>query len=228
MKTRWPDARRGLLPSALNLALALALTLTQGLTGCATSPPSSFYTLTAIPGSAAPPVPKGGGLGLGVGPVTFPAFLDRPQIVSRDGTNRLALDEFHRWGGSIQDDFLRVWSENLATLLGTSRVLVFPAEVRYPVDFRVSAQVLSFEGDAGGQAGSEAVLKVRWTILDGLREQVVAVEESSYRSRLNPPGGQEALVAAMSDTLGAFSRDVAERLRRLPRPVPLPVPVATP
>jgi uncharacterized protein len=214
MKTRSPDARRALTPAALNLALTLAL----GLTGCATSPPSSFYTLTAIPGSTAEVAPKGSALSLGVGPVTFPAFLDRPQIVSRDGTNRLALDEFHRWGGSIQDDFLRIWSENLATLLGTSRVLIFPAEVRFPVDFRVSAQVLSFEGDAGG----EAVLKVRWVVLDGLREQIVAVEESSYRSRLNPPGGQEALVAAMSETLGAFSRDVAERLRRLPRPVPVP------
>jgi uncharacterized protein len=220
MKTRWLDARRILLPTALNLSRALALTL--GLTGCATSPPSSFYTLTAIPSGVAPPVPKGSALSLGVGPVTFPAFLDRPQIVSRDGTNRLALDEFHRWGGSIQDDFLQVWSENLATLLGTSRVLLFPAEVRFPVDFRVSARVLSFEGDAGGQAGSEAILKVRWTILDGAREQVVAVEESSYRSPLGPPGGQEALVAAMSETLGAFSRDVAERLRRLPRPALLP------
>ena len=218
MKTHWPTPQRIALRSAPNLALALTL----GLTGCATSPPSSFYTLTAIPGSAAEAAPKGSALSLGVGPVTFPAFLDRPQIVSRDGTNRLALDEFHRWAGSIQDDFLRVWSENLATLLGTSRVLIFPGEVRFPVDFRVSAQVLSFQGDAGGQAGSEAVLKVRWTVLDGLREQVVAVEEASYRSRLEPPGGQEALVAAMSDTLGAFSRDVAERLRRLPPPVPVP------
>lgn len=220
MKTRWPTPRQIPLPSAPNLALILALALTQalGLTGCATSPPSNFYTLTSIPGNAAPPVTKGNPLSLGVGPVTFPAFLDRPQIVSRDGTNRLALDEYHRWGGSIQDDFLRVWSENLATLLGTTRVLIFPADVRFPVDFRVSAQVLNFAGDPGG----EAVLKVRWTVLDGLREQVVAVEESSYRSRLDPPGDQEALVAAMSDTLGAFSRDVAERLRRLPRPVPLP------
>jgi uncharacterized protein len=215
MKTRSPAWRRILRLTALNLALALASTLT----GCATSPPSNFYTLTPIPGGSAELAPKGGALSLGVGPVAFPAFLDRPQIVSRDGTNRLTLDEFHRWGGSIQDDFLRVWSENLAALLGTNRILIFPAEVRYPVDFRVSAQVLSFEGDAGG----EAVLKVRWAVLDGVREQVVAVEESAYRSRLKAPGGQEALVAAMSEALGAFSRDVAERLRRLPRPAPIPV-----
>ena len=230
MKTRRPDAPKLAPWSAPMMVLtsALALALVLVLAGCATSPPSSFYTLTPLPRSAAEAPPRAGGLALAVGPVTFPAFLDRPQIVSRDGTNRLALDEYHRWGGSIQDDFLRVWSENLAILLGTSRVLTFPAEVRYPVDFRVSAQVLSFEGEAGSQAGGEALLKVRWTILDGIREQVVVVEESSYRSRLSAPGGQEALVAAMSETLGAFSRDVAERLRRMPRPAPLPVPVATP
>jgi len=202
----------------IRYVLAPIAALVLVMTGCAT-PPSNFYVLTPVASAAEQRTGLSGGrLAVGVGPVTFPQFLDRPNIVSRDGTNRLSLDEFHRWGGSLQDDFLRVWGENLATLLETPRILIFPSEIRAPLDFRVLATVLSFEG----VSGREAVLKVRWVVLDGQGDRVQAVREDRYVSPLTQDGGEEALVAAMSDCLGAFSRDVAEVLRSLPKPVPLP------
>jgi uncharacterized lipoprotein YmbA len=191
---------------------------TLGLAGCATSPPSSFYTLSPLPAADGRGSLSGGGMGVGLGPVTFPAFLDRPQIVSRDAGNRLAVDEFHRWGGTLQDDFLRVWSENLAYLLDTSRVVVFPSEVRYPLDFRVTADVLTFERTPG----DDAVLKVRWAVLDPYLEQALAVRETAYRQALAQPADEGALVAAMSATLAAFSQDVADALRGIPKPVQRP------
>jgi len=192
--------------------------------GCATKP-SIFYTLSATsaggaaagdPGSAHRP-DGGEGLAVAIGPVHFPEFLDRPQIVSRTSDHRLAVDEFHRWGGSLRDDFLRVLGENLGRLLGTSRVLVEPADARFPLDFRVVADVLAFEGTAGG----EAVLEVRWTVVDPGRGQALAVRDGTYRSR-PATADPEAMVAALSETLSAFSRDLAEQLRGLPRAMPLP------
>jgi uncharacterized protein len=187
--------------------------------GCATSPPSSFYTLTpmrALPDSGGPPSTA---LGVGLGPVNFPQFLDRPQIVMRDAGNRLAIDEFHRWGGTIQDDFLRVWIENMSALLGTTSVFAFPNEVRYPLDFRVTADVLAFEGTSDGYA----VLRARWIVLDHRTDQVLRVEDTHYRRPLAEPKDEDALIAAMSETLGDFSRDVAVTLKGLPKPKP-PVP----
>ena len=189
-----------------------------GLGGCASSPPSSFYTLSPLPAADGRGSLSGGGIGVGLGPVSFPVFLDRPQIVTRDAGNRLAVDEFHRWGGTLQDDFLRVWSENLAYLLDTSRVVVFPSEVRYPLDFRVTADVLTFERTPT----DDAVLKVRWAVLDPYLEHALAVHENAYRHPLSQPANEQALVAAMSAALGAFSQDVANVLRALPKPVPPP------
>ena len=122
--------------------------------------PPSFYTLNAtLPATEKPAAPHPDqDLAVGIGPVRFPAFLDGPQIVARTTHNQLRVDEFHRWGGSLEDDFLRVLSENLGQLLDTSRILVEPAEVRFPLDFRVVADVLKFEGMLGG----DAVFKVRW------------------------------------------------------------------
>lgn len=195
---------------------ALLMLAGLALGGCATAP-SSFYTLTStLAGSGRGAALPDKGLAIGVGPVRFPEFLDRPQIVSRAGTNRLALDEYHRWGGSLQDDFLRVLGENLGQLLGTSRILVEPAEVRFPLDFRVIADVLSFEGSAAG----EAVLKVRWAVLDPYLDQALVVREGSYRSRAKS-GDPEAMIAALSETVAAFSRDLADQLRAMPRTQPL-------
>lgn len=221
------------------LLLLVALLL---LTACASSPPSRFFTLTPLAEADRRDSDiSGGALAVGIGPVVFPQFLDRPQLVLRDGTNRLSLEEFNRWGGTVQDDFLRVWGENLAHLLNTSRIVIFPSESRLPLDFRITAEVVSFEGRVGG----DAVLKVRWAVMDERLEQALASREDLYRcpvrggtaSDMGPSAqgeGQgpadastaltaqssEAVVAAMSRCLGEFSRDVAEVLARLPKPPP--------
>lgn len=200
------DTVRALVLAGLGLVLG----------GCATSPPSSFYTLTAMPGTPDPAETRTATFSVGLGPVSFPVFLDRPQIVRRNSGNRLAIDEFHRWGGTLQDDFLRVWTENLTALLGTTRVFPFPSEVQYPLDFRVTADVLAFEGSAD----AEAILRVRWTVLDHRSREPLRVEETRYRRPIGAPGDESALIAAMSATLGDFSRDVAATLHRLPMPEP--------
>jgi uncharacterized lipoprotein YmbA len=215
------------------LALAVAL-----LAGCSTTPPSSFYTLTPIAEAAGRDADiRGGGIAVGIGPVVFPQYLDRPQLVVRGGSNRLDLDEFQRWGGTVQDDFLRVWGENLAHLLDTSRIVIFPSESRMPVDFRIAGEVISFAAEPDG----EVVLKVRWAVMDSFLERTLSAHEDIYRSPVvSPPrvvsggvpaplgqsagelGGYdaEAVVAAMSRVLGEFSRDVATVLRQLPKPAP--------
>lgn len=186
------------------------------LSGCTTTPPSTFYVLTPLPAATARTAPlSGNGLAVGVGPVTFPDYLDRPQLVSRAGSNRLDIDELQRWGGSLQNGFPRVLSENLAHLLDTNRVQLYPSDVRMPLDFRIVAEVLAFEADATG----EAVLRVRWAVLNPYTDAVLTARETAYRSRAKGEG-QEAVVAALSANLGDFSREVAEVLRTLPKPRP--------
>lgn len=200
--------------------------------GCASTPPSAFYTLTPLPEASGLAGDRGGGgIAVGLGPVSFPQFLDRPQIVTRDGANRLVVNEFHRWGGTVQDDFLRVWGENLAYLLGSSRVALFPSESRMTLDYRVPAEVLAFEGAADGSA----VLRVRWSVTDDRLRRSFAAREDAYRCPIRattaaPTGGgpasddvrYAAVVAALSDCLGDFSRDVAAVLGGLPKPQPPP------
>jgi hypothetical protein len=66
-------------------------------------------------------------------------------------------------GGTLQDDFLRVWSENLAYLVGTNRILIFPTEVRFPLDFRITADMLTFGTPAGGARPCSRCAGPCWT-----------------------------------------------------------------
>ncbi len=198
----------------------LIATLTL-LGGCGSSPPSAFYTLTPMvdetPGevSARP-------LAIGLGPFSFPRFLDRPQVVRRQDSNQLVLDEFNRWGGSLDDDFPRVFSENLGRALHTSRIVVFPSELRLPLDFRVTAEVMAFEAGPSDQA----MLRVRWAVLEPTTREVLHMRESVYRRSLPPAASVSVQITALSATLADFSRDVADELRRLPRSRPLERPAA--
>jgi len=194
------------------LAAALLAALAVGCFG--SSPQSEFYTLSAASGAASgPALASLPDLGLAIGPIDFPRYLDRPEIVRRDGSHRLILADDHRWGGSLRSDILRVVADDLGRLLGTSRVAIYPAEPRFPTSFRVLLDIREFEGIAG----DKVTLRARWTIARADDGRALAIEES----RIEQPVASvsfEDLVAAESAALGTLNRQIAERMAALPAP----------
>jgi uncharacterized lipoprotein YmbA len=173
--------------------------------------PSEFFTLSptteAGDGVAIASRPH---LGLAVGPLQFPRYLDRPEIVVRDGANRLVFAEYHRWGGSLSTDILRVLADDLGALLGTDRVSVYPTEPRFPVAYRIVLDVREFEGTPG-----ESVrLRAHWSVVSA--GTAVAVGESDVRRPLTSTSWEE-LVAAHGAALGVMAREIATRIAALPR-----------
>jgi hypothetical protein len=170
-----------------------------------------FYTLSPASGSAAgPPLEPHPDLGLVIGPIEFPRYLDRPEIVRRDGSHRLVLADEHRWGGSLRSDFLRVVADDLGRLLGTARVVIYPAEPRFPAAYRLLLDLREFDGISG----EHVVLRARWTIAAVEDGRALAVEES----RIEQPVASDSiedLVAAESAALGNLNRQIAERMAAL-------------
>ena len=89
------------------------------LAACGTTHNYRYYTLASVP---AVPDGRAADAGkvphiLGLGPVTIPDYLDRPQIVLRTSRNELVLSENSRWAGSLANDSVRVLEENLNSML---------------------------------------------------------------------------------------------------------------
>jgi uncharacterized lipoprotein YmbA len=188
----------------------LAAALTTGCLG--RSPRPAYYRLepTAVGGAPVASLPE---LGIAVGALEFPRYLDRPEIQTRDGAHGLLPASGPRWGGSLRSEVQRVLADDLAALLGTSRIAVYPVEPRFPVTWRALLDVRSFEG----VRGEGVVLRVRWIVASGADGRAVVVEESVVE-QASAADTWDAYVAAHSAALGVVTRQIAERIAALEAP----------
>ena len=197
-------------PARARLCLALAVAAAAGCFGGGAAP--EYFTLAPASGPAAgPPLAVRPALGLAVGPLDTPRYLDRPELATRDGAHRLVYWDEHRWGGSLRADALRVLGDDLGRLLGTARIALYPDAAAFPVDYRVGVELLAFEGAPGGSVA----LRARYTIASGADGRALAVEDFAADVPTEGPSF-ESLVAAHSAALGQLSRTLAERIAALP------------
>lgn len=193
--------------------LSVAGLVVLSILGCGTSQPSHFYLLRAgspAPGSAlSAPLPSR--LSVGLGPVTLPKYLDRPQIVTRTSAHEVELAEFHKWAEPLSENVAHVLAEHLSALLSTDRILPYPWRSATPVDYQIVVEVVQFEATRGG----EAVLVARWSLLGGEEHTVLT---TTHTQVTHPPTSQdyEAVVEAMSRNLADLSREIAEAITTLP------------
>ena len=184
------------------------------LSGClGSTPPTQLYLLPSLTAPAPPPAAAGPRvLTLGVGPVTVPPYLDRPQLVTRTSRAKLTLADLDQWAAPLPDTIARALAENLALLIPTDRVVLYPWSRTLDPDAQVTVEVLQFDRGPGGQV----VLVARWSLLDhDGKEQVLRT------SRLSQAVGgtdAEATVTAMGRTLEVLAQDIATTLRSLAPP----------
>jgi uncharacterized protein len=178
------------------------------LASCADSQPTRFYTLAAlgdVPEATIPATPPD--LTVGVGPVTLPPYLDRPQLVTRDGSNRVVLADFDSWAEPLDGLFARVLAENLALRLETDDVLLLPQSRSMPLDYQVEVDVSRFDVDTSG----DAVLDARWWVLDGDGERLLRNGHSTITEPIQA-GDPTAAAAGLSRALGAMSHEIAQAI----------------
>ena len=190
------------------LRSAFWLVLSLILAGCTTQP-SRFYLLT--PGDVSPGGAVFEDLVLGVGPVRLAAYLERPQIVARNSANSLKVEEFDRWGGTLEANITWVVAENLSLDLGTESVVTFPWERALVPDYQVTIDVRQFDLARPG----EVRLTALWRLLGSRGEVLHAIRKSDIRESLTGGEGFESQVAAQSRALARMSLEIADTIRLL-------------
>jgi len=182
------------------------------LAACSTTPAVRYYNLNPF-SEMQPDISQavsGTPLGIGLGPVEFPRFLDRPQIVTRKSQHRVEVSEFHRWAGSFSEDFLRVLAKNISMLLPKDRVAAYPWTDRFSPTHRIQLIVEQFDGRFGG----DVVLNVTWSVWN----QKDTNQAIFKHTRIKEPVSAEdydALVAAQSRAIGTLSRTIVDEIERV-------------
>jgi uncharacterized lipoprotein YmbA len=172
---------------------------------------SRFFSLTSIPRAAqrAQTTADTNGLAVGIGPIKFPGYLDRQQIVTRISPNRFSIAENDRWAEPLEENFSRVLAQNLSILLHTDRMVAYPWERNQQPTYQVQVEVLRFEANAD----QLVELWARWSILDKARK-IISVKDTSLSEKARDRSS-EAAVAALSDVLANFSKEIAAGIRGL-------------
>jgi uncharacterized lipoprotein YmbA len=193
------------------LATGLALLAVAGCSIKSETAPSRFYVLRPLPADAAGLEARSAETGpaLALGPVNVPAYLDRPQIVTRAPGTEVKFSEFERWAEPLEDNVAAVLADNLARLVPTERVSAYPDQLQLDLDLRVAVDVIRFDGVLGG----DVVLEARWSIVSGAEEALVRRQRSRFVQPAAGPGYAD-LVEAMSRALDALSRELSQEVRR--------------
>lgn len=198
---------------AAKTALLLgALALSVAVTGCAVTQPTNFYTLSP---ATEPNVVKrsADGLVIGLGPITLPQYLDRPEIVTREGANQMRLSEFSKWAEPLEPLLTRIMAEDLYALLDANDVIPVPQRGDIPLDRVIEVDISRFDADAAGQV----MLDARWRVYQGDNETLLASGRSQVSEQAAPVPDFDAIVAAMSRALGRASEEIAKAIASPPK-----------
>lgn len=178
------------------------------LTGCigGTSQKSSYYVFTPSEKPAAMQDIVSG-ISIGVGPVKIPEFLDRPEIVTRQDGNRLKVNDFHRWGDSLESQITYVLVENLSVQLDTDNIVTYPWERPFAPEYQLYVDFRRFDGNPG----DPLTLQAMWWIVKTDDEKKIITQRSSITIPTSNRSIEE-YVSSQNTALEKLSRAIAEIL----------------
>ncbi|MDD5462257.1 MAG: PqiC family protein [Methylococcales bacterium] len=181
------------------------------LTGCMRdSKPVEFYMLNADSGitaiTGAPAADRDATVGLG--PITIPEYLNRPQMVIAIADNQYRLSENHRWAERLDQNISLALFKALPRQLGTDRIMRYPWLQRQVIDYQVGIDILEFNVDANGQSR----LIAQWFIKPKDKPSI------NKRSAFQFPASTTdyaIMVKAQSQCLTKLGQQIATTLRQL-------------
>jgi len=173
----------------------LALMVALLLGGCASSPPTNFYTLSDTATETAAPAGMGHVIVTGV---TIPGEIDRPEIVRKVGPNQLSVAESDRWAAPLEDTIRRVLTDDIGRRT--------PGAVAQP-QRPATVDIHEFYGDAS----CNVTLRAVWTL--GQSGAQATPEEIRVPSSGSCP---TTLAATMSIALGELSDRIIAGAARIP------------
>ncbi len=177
------------------------LGLACSLTGCATSPDPIFYALSSRPGNALQSRP----IRIEIRRTGLPSYLDRPHIVKRVTSERLALDADERWGAPLQEMVEATLADDLSERLPDCVVYTEAGSISAPADARVEVEVSRFELTDDGSVQLLAEVAVSWTAT------AVNPRIDRYTLSAHPRSSRTAdVVSSMSLVLGQLSDAIAK------------------
>ena len=205
-------------------AMALALALCGGLTGCGFLKPAKNTTrqfvLTPLSAAGSVATPSGA-IAVGVGQLRLPAYLFNTSLAVRKGTNEIDYLGEVLWAERLDGSLQRVLAANLAILLPTDQIRL-SAWRSEDVAVEVHVTIEQFDVDSSGRA----MLVAWWRVLSPGGEKTLKAGECRVaRQGPTPEANPSGAIATLSDLVADLSRQLTQVLKEA-TPAVRQVPIA--
>jgi uncharacterized lipoprotein YmbA len=187
----------------------LVLIILAAMMGCGSSKPSRYYLLSELKNQEQKSSFKQQ-LKIGIGPLRFPEYLQRPQIGFFMNENQLQYAEYDRWAEPLDENFMRVLTENLSELLDLDQVYMYPFIGAPQIDYQIIMDIRKFEMNER----SQVVLTVQWEIVKAGDQQPLLTQRSTYVQPVDSDN-YISIVAGMSQAVERFSNDITNFIRKI-------------
>ena len=192
--------------------VAAALLGTLLFSGCASSPNPQNYVFAPTDGwrNVAVRDSSTSAFTVRFAPIHLPAYLDRPQIVTRITETEIKVDEFHRWGIPLNVTVTELLGASLARAISEAYVDVRPSRTRRADGYQVAVDIVRLDGFLGGTV--ELVAQWQVTKTGDTQESVLAPQLARYERECTGTT-HEAYVNAIRDVVAALGTDIAKALQ---------------
>lgn len=182
------------------------------LSGCVTNnvKPVQYYVLSADSSTRQlPSVSSKNAPTVVIKSLSLPPYLDRKQIVTRQGDHQLVFSDVHRWGGKLKQNLSGILALNLSRALASDNVAVAPLGLPMKPDFLVQIEIFQFEKNARDRV----ILSAQWRLTNARTMELIdsGIEEMMSET-LKSPGDYQAIVIAMSKLFAEFSSLIADSI----------------
>jgi uncharacterized lipoprotein YmbA len=188
----------------LHLKPTVALAAAVLLTACGHSAPTRFFTLDPVAAGAPAPVR------LALEPVQLdavhiPPDLDRPQVVTQIGANRVSVHDLDQWASPLGEMMRRTLAQDLLTRLPAGAFILPDAPA--PAGARgLVVDVLQLDARPDG----EVVMQASWTLMAPGVKRAALTHDVQLSAQGGP--GPQGEAAATSTLLGRLADQISSAL----------------
>ena len=194
-----------------NVTSLCCLSVVLLLTGCASSPSARRYVFAPKDGWRAVATRDAmiSEYSVRLAPVRMPAYLDRPQIVTRVNDAEIKIDQFHRWGIPLDVTVAEILSASIGRAIPEAFVDVLPSRASAHPGYQIRVDVVRLDGVLGG----EVELIAQWQINQGVETNRVVAQRLSRHKQKMETKRYEDYVEAVRLNVHALGGEIAEVIK---------------